>query len=67
MAFTYVVLLSVLLGGADELHGSELVAALLEAADDVGDEATLDACEEQMIRARRTGWRSVSIGVGRRW
>jgi hypothetical protein len=36
------VLLQVLLAGADHLDGHELVAALLEAGDDVADEAALD-------------------------
>ena len=35
-------LLQVLLAGADHLDGHELVAALLEAGDDVADEAALD-------------------------
>ena len=34
-------LLEVLLGGGDHLDGDELEAALLEAGDDVADEATL--------------------------
>ena len=34
-------LLEVLLGGGDELHGSELVATVLEARDDGTNEATL--------------------------
>ena len=36
-------LLEVLGGGVNELERDELEAALLEAADDVADEATLDA------------------------
>ena len=35
-------LLEVLGGGVDELEGNELEATLLEAADDVADESTLD-------------------------
>jgi hypothetical protein len=35
--------LEVLLGGGDHLQGNELVSSLLEAADDVADESTLDA------------------------
>jgi hypothetical protein len=35
------VVLEVLLGGGDELDGGELEAALLEAGDDVADQATL--------------------------
>lgn len=38
-----VVALQVLLGGRDELEGHQLVAALLEAADDGADQAALDA------------------------
>lgn len=38
-----VVLLEVLLGGSSELEGDELEAALLEAGDDLADEAALDA------------------------
>lgn len=36
-------LLEVGLAGAGELHGNELEAAVLEARDDVANEATLDA------------------------
>lgn len=35
-------LLHVLLGGVDELHGDELVSLSLESADDLTNEATLD-------------------------
>ena len=35
--------LEMLLGGRDHLQGNELVSSLLEAADDVADESTLDA------------------------
>ena len=38
-----VVLLHVLAAGGSELHGDQLVALLLEALDDVADEAPLDA------------------------
>ena len=38
-----VMLLEMFLGGGDQLHGDELIAALLETRDNVADEAALDA------------------------
>jgi hypothetical protein len=52
-----VVLLKVLLSGSDELDGGELVATLLEAADDLADEATL--CQPLVFDCMLISCRSV--------
>jgi hypothetical protein len=51
------VLLKVFLGGRDHLQGNELVPSLLESADDIADEAALDAigldCDEAGMKVSR--------------
>jgi hypothetical protein len=48
-----VVLVKELAGRGSELEGDKLVAALLEARDDLADEATLDAVGPGRVQERR--------------
>ena len=50
-------LLEVLLAGSDELQGDKLVATLLEAGNDIANEATLDAI-------RLDGNEAVDLSIG---
>lgn len=66
-----IVLLEVLLAGGDELDGSKLVAAVLEAGDDGANESTLDAVgldsNEGLLGGRHAGnWDLIDCGVGGR-
>lgn len=51
-----VVLLEVVLGSVDELHGDELVSSLLESADDLADESSLDLVVAKKRAGARGGW-----------
>lgn len=58
-----VVLLEVVLGSVDELHGDELVSSLLESADDLADESSLDLVVAKKRTGARGGGRSVVEAV----